>query len=215
MKVGRNKDNSDKNLITDQDIVAGNVYDKYNTRNPIYRRLVSSYFDHLTNLLGQVHPVTVLEVGCGEGHMADFARKQLGDVTLVALDVSQSVLVDAVEPYSQVRFVCGNGYRLPFDDGQFDLVLALESLEHMVEAEKALTEIRRVSKRDVIVSVPQEPVWRILNFVRGAYLTDLGNTPGHVRHWSKRGIVRLLRSHFEVEQVYAPFPWTMARCRVV
>lgn len=215
MQVGRNNEDPSGNGVTDQDIVAGNVYDKYNTRNPIYRRLVSSYFDHLTELLGQVRPATVLEVGCGEGHMADFARKKLGDVSLVALDVSQNVLVDAVGSFPQIRFVCGNGYRLPFEDHQFDLVLALESLEHMAEAERALAEIRRVSKRDVIVSVPQEPVWRILNFARGAYLSDFGNTPGHVRHWSKRGIVRLLRSHFRVDQVYAPFPWTMALCRVV
>ena len=39
---------------------------------------------------------------------------------------------------------------------------------------------------------PREPLWRGLNIARGAYLKDLGNTPGHLNHWSKRGFVALL-----------------------
>ena len=40
----------------------------------------------------------------------------------------------------------------------------------------------------LLVSVPREPLWRALNVARGAYLRELGNTPGHVNHWSKRGV---------------------------
>jgi ubiquinone/menaquinone biosynthesis C-methylase UbiE len=199
---------------SDIDVVAGNVYDKYNTRNPMYRWLVSRYFASLTDLLGETHPKRVLEVGCGEGHMTEFARKKLPQAGFTALDISNSIVSGAARDYQAIRFVCGNAYRLPFDENQFDLVLALESLEHMTNAEHALSEIRRVGSQDVIVSVPQEPIWRVLNFVRGAYQSEWGNTPGHVRHWSTRGIVHLLGQELRVERVLAPFPWTMAICSV-
>jgi hypothetical protein len=49
---------------------------------------------------------------------------------------------------------------------------------------------------------------------RGAYLGALGNTPGHVNHWSKRSFAALLSRYGTVEQVRSPFPWTMLLVRV-
>ena len=50
----------------------------------------------------------------------------------------------------------------------------------------------RCAQRWLLVSVPREPVWRMVNMARGAYWKDLGNTPGHVNHWSKRSFTRML-----------------------
>jgi hypothetical protein len=72
----------------------------------------------------------------------------------------------------------------------------------------------RVAKRHLLVSVPHEPLWRILNIARGAYVRELGNTPGHVNHWSKRSFVKLLERHGEVVEARLPFPWTMLLVRV-
>ena len=47
-----------------------------------------------------------------------------------------------------------------------------------------------------------------------AYLRELGNTPGHVNHWSKRAFVRELARHGEVVQARSPFPWTMLLVRL-
>jgi hypothetical protein len=43
---------------------------------------------------------------------------------------------------------------------------------------------------------------------------DLGNTPGHLNHWTRRGFVSFLESRFEVVSVRTPLPWTMALCHV-
>jgi hypothetical protein len=67
----------------------------------------------------------------------------------------------------------------------------------------------RVASRYLLVSVPREPLWRGLNMARGAYLKDLGNTPGHVNHWTKGSFVELLGRHGEVTEVRSPLPWTM------
>jgi hypothetical protein len=44
---------------------------------------------------------------------------------------------------------------------------------------------------------------------RGASLKDLGNTPGHLNHWSKRSFTQLLSRHGTVVEARSPFPWTM------
>jgi hypothetical protein len=49
---------------------------------------------------------------------------------------------------------------------------------------------------------------------RGAYLRELGNTPGHVNHWSKRGFVAFLSTVGEPVEVRSPFPWTMVLVRL-
>jgi hypothetical protein len=72
----------------------------------------------------------------------------------------------------------------------------------------------RCASRHVLVSVPHEPLWRALNLARGAYWRDLGNTPGHVNHFSKRAIVSLCARHGEVIETRSPFPWTMVLVRV-
>ena len=48
---------------------------------------------------------------------------------------------------------------------------------------------------------------------RGKYLGDLGNTPGHVNHWSRRGFLGLLSRRFEIVEARTPLPWTMALCK--
>jgi hypothetical protein len=91
---------------------------------------------------------------------------------------------------------------------------AIEVLEHVPDPERTVAEMARVAERWLLVSVPREPLWRGLNMARGAYLKDLGNTPGHVNHWSKRSFVQMLSRHGKVEEARSPFPWTMLLVRV-
>jgi hypothetical protein len=87
-------------------------------------------------------------------------------------------------------------------------------LEHVPEPGATLAEMARVARRWLLVSVPREPLWRGLNLARGAYVRDLGNTPGHLNHWSRRAFVSLLARHGTVQEARSPLPWTMALVRV-
>ena len=49
---------------------------------------------------------------------------------------------------------------------------------------------------------------------RGSYWGSLGNTPGHVNHWSKRSFASMLSRHGTVEEARSPFPWTMLLVRL-
>jgi SAM-dependent methyltransferase len=200
--------------MRDRDVVLGNVYDKYGTRNPIYRALVRGYFQTIDDLLASVHADRALEVGCGEGFVASWLEGRLRPATAAALDLSPEMMRSAVARYPRVRFLTGSAYRLPFPSRSFDIVFCVELLEHLVSPAEAIAEIKRVSRRWALFAVPREPIWRGLNLARGAYWSRLGNTPGHFQHWTRSGILRLLRKELHVDLVRSPFPWTMALCSV-
>jgi Methyltransferase domain len=93
------------------------------------------------------------------------------------------------------------------------LIVCCEVLEHLEDPEAALETIARLARPWAIVSVPREPMWRALNLARLSYVSRLGNTPGHLQHWSRRGFVRFLERRLELVELHSPLPWTIALCR--
>jgi 2-polyprenyl-3-methyl-5-hydroxy-6-metoxy-1,4-benzoquinol methylase len=190
--------------------VTGNTYDKYGSTNPVVKRLMAGFERTLAELFDRAAPRSLLDVGCGEGVLTHrWAQRLEGRV--VGIDLEDSAIQSEWEnrraPNLEYRVM--KAENLPFGDGEFDLACAIEVLEHVPDPEHTVAEMARVSSRHLLVSVPREPLWRALNMARGAYLRDLGNTPGHVNHWSKRGFVQLLSRHGEVVETRSPFPWTM------
>jgi 2-polyprenyl-3-methyl-5-hydroxy-6-metoxy-1,4-benzoquinol methylase len=197
-------------------VPTGNTFDKYGSRNPVVRRLMTGFERALVTLFELARPESVLDVGCGEGVLTLEWAQALGESPVVGLDLADPKLEAEWRRRSRpnLSFVTGRGEQLPFGAGEFDLVAAIETLEHVENPARTLSEMTRVAGRYLLVSVPREPLWRGLNLARGAYLRDLGNTPGHVNHWSRRGFERLLSAYGEVIEVRTPFPWTMALVRV-
>ncbi len=197
--------------------VTGNTYDKYGSTNPVVRRLMARFEGTLDELFTQADPQSLLDVGCGEGVLTHQWAQRLGDERrVVGIDLDDPALhaewAKRTAPNLEYRVM--KAENLPFGDAEFDAATAIEVLEHVPDAEHTVAEMARVAKRWLLVSVPREPLWRGLNMARGAYWKDLGNTPGHVNHWSKRSFVALLSRHGEVVQARSPFPWTMLLVRL-
>jgi SAM-dependent methyltransferase len=86
-----------------------------------------------------------LDLGCADGYYA-LGLAERGAATVVGLDVNADLIAGADrQPHpSSVRFVCGEGERLPFEDGSFDGVLLNEVLEHVRDDAATLREVHRV-----------------------------------------------------------------------
>ena len=93
-------------------------------------------------------------------------------------------------------------------------MLAIEVFEHLGDTAGALHELHRVCSGSLIASVPFEPIWRAGNMARGRYWRELGNTPGHINHWTKNGFAELVGRRFDVRAVRSPLPWTMVAASV-
>jgi len=192
-------------------VPTGNTYDKYGSANPVVRRLMAGFERTLDELFTFASPGSVLDVGCGEGVLSERWARRLGTGRVVGIDLADPKLEAEWGRRRQpnLEFRAMSGERIDYADGTFDLVAATEVLEHVEDPALVLAEMARVAASHLLVSVPHEPLWRGLNMVRGAYLKDLGNTPGHLNHWTRRGFVRLLSRHGQVTEVRSPFPWTM------
>jgi SAM-dependent methyltransferase len=192
--------------------VAGNTYDKYATTNPIERRMMTGFFDALDRALAGPAPKLVVEVGAGEGRVTARLVERFPDADVIGLDLPDGELAGEWAGLGLPMFF-GDVTRLPFPDRSVDLVVGLEVLEHVPQPHRALAEIARVCAGTAVLSVPREPIWRAGNLARGRYVPALGNTPGHVNHWSSRAFIRFVGTALDVAHVERPLPWTMVRAR--
>ena len=198
------------------EIPTGNTYDKYGSTNPVVRRLMAGFERTLAELFTTAAPASVLDVGCGEGVLTEQWAWRLGSGRVVGIDLDDPKLRSewTARERPNLEFRPMLVETLAFGEDEFELVAATEVLEHVEDPRRALAEMARVASRWLLVSVPHEPLWRALNMARGAYLKDLGNTPGHLNHWTRREFVALLAGYGRVVETRSPFPWTMLLVQV-
>ncbi len=191
-------------------VPTGNTYDKYATTNPIERRMMSGFLRALDEMVDGLTPARVLEIGAGEGEVLARVTARHPGAVVIGCDLADHDLAGEWRAAGHLGLFA-DATRLPFPDRAFDVVLAIEVLEHIPRPERALAELARVCSGTLVASVPLEPVWRAGNIARGRYVRQLGNTPGHVNHWTRRGFRSFVATRFDVESVRAPLPWTMVR----
>jgi 2-polyprenyl-3-methyl-5-hydroxy-6-metoxy-1,4-benzoquinol methylase len=195
--------------------VTGNTYDKYGSKNPVVRRMMAGFTGTLDELFTRAAPTSLLDVGCGEGVLVhEWAQKIDGRV--VGIDLDDPLLHEQwkTRQAPNLEYRVMKAENLPFADDEFDAATAIEVLEHVPEPGVTLAEMARCARRHLLVSVPREPLWRGLNMARGSYLKEMGNSPGHLNHWSKRSFVALLGQYGQVIEARSPFPWTMLLVRL-
>jgi 2-polyprenyl-3-methyl-5-hydroxy-6-metoxy-1,4-benzoquinol methylase len=202
-----------QNLPETPDVVIGNHTKKYTARNPAIRWLTMRWVERLESVLDRVAAETTgrqdraLEVGCGEGVIAEKLAQRWKQVA--ALDLPDAGLRGEWQARPGPGYLHADAQVLPFAANQFDVVVAAEVLEHLPDPERGLAEMARVCSGSLVLSVPREPIFRGCNLLAGRYVRDLGNTPGHLNHWSTRSFVRFVSTVARVRLVTKPFPWTV------
>jgi 2-polyprenyl-3-methyl-5-hydroxy-6-metoxy-1,4-benzoquinol methylase len=209
----------DKSTHLEDGVVIGNVFPKYTTTNPVGRFLVGRFHKVLDMLVDDINPETIHEVGCGEGFL--LSRYHQSNRRLLGTDFSSRIIQIARKNCAEyiangeIFFQVADIYSMISDHHGAEVILVSEVLEHLEAPDEALKVLKTLAKPYIIFSVPREPVWRLLNITRGSYLSQMGNTPGHLKHWTRRGFVRLISQHFEVLKVFSPLPWTIILGRTI
>jgi 2-polyprenyl-3-methyl-5-hydroxy-6-metoxy-1,4-benzoquinol methylase len=200
--------------VTNEDFLGpiGNATPKYAASNPIVRRLLERFLGRIDQAAESIGAKSVLDVGCGEGVVTERLARLLAPAAVLGVDADDAHLSEEWRRRSvpNISFATGSAYDLPFEDGSFDLVCAIEVLEHLERPRDALAEMSRVATDALLLSVPNEPIWRISHMLAGRNLLALGNSPGHLNHWSKPAFADLVSGYGRVERIESVFPWTLA-----
>lgn len=201
-KVGNNtmhKRKSSENLAAYQA--------KYLDSSLIVRYANSRFLHTIKTFVDSISPNMILDVGCGEGIVLEQLRAD-HLVPSLGIDLDPARIYFAKSEAGDTPYIIGNAQELPFGDNSIDLVMILEVLEHVGEPNTVLQEALRVTSKYLLASVPNEPWWRIGNMLRLKYLSDWGNTPEHINHWTVRGFKRFIKGQFHILRVETPVLWT-------
>ena len=182
---------------------------KYLSKNPISRQLVYNFNSQLKKIIKELNFTSLLDAGCGEGVTIKLLEEYLQNINCVGIDLDETHIQMSKENAPFCKYKIGNIYNLPFNKESFEIVMCLEVLEHLEKPDTALQELHRLSSKYVIISVPREPIWRLLNMARGKYWKELGNTPGHINHYNSKKIVNLIKKQFKILCILKPLPWTI------
>jgi ubiquinone/menaquinone biosynthesis C-methylase UbiE len=101
---------------------------------------------------------SLLDVGCGNGYFCHWISAKKNIQKVVGADISEGRLTRASTRYPNIEFVHSDILHLPFTNSQFDVVASIEVIEHQLDPLAALKELSRVSRRWVVITVPNREV---------------------------------------------------------
>ena len=188
-------------------------YQKYKNPNPVQHWLIVRFYTAILELLVKINYGSLLDAGCGEGLSIQKIMSENHDFHIYGMDLSLPAIKLAKNLHNQLIFIQGNVLNLPFKDKSFELVICLEVLEHLERPEQGLSELLRVSGGFILLSVPNEPYFRIANLLRGKNLSRWGNDSGHIQHWSANGFITYISHQTRVIAWRGSFPWIIVLCQ--
>ena len=185
-------------------------FKKHTHRNPIQRMLLWNFFETLLGLIKEKNAQSILDVGCGEGFTLNRLSENKIGAKLEGVEYSKAAIELGQKTYPNIKIKEGNIYQLPYEDNSFDLVLCTEVLEHLDDPQKGLRELIRVSKKYLVISVPNEPLFMMAQFIRGKNWSRFGNDIEHINHWTFWQFGNFVKKeNIKVLGTRHPFAWTM------
>ncbi|MEK7159992.1 MAG: class I SAM-dependent methyltransferase [Patescibacteria group bacterium] len=193
---------------------------KHTSKNPVQKFLIGNFEKTIANQIQKLDVSSILDAGCGEGFTLEYLRVRNIGKTYEGVDFLQKAVEIGTKIHPNITLRKESVYEMPYKDNSFDLVLSTEVLEHLEEPQKALKEIFRVSKKYVLLSVPNEPIFIASNFLRGKNWSRFGNDIEHINHWTFFGFEKFVKENLPAGRQDAgvnikivsrkhPFPWTM------
>ncbi len=189
---------------------------KYESKNPFKRMALDKFYQALLELPFKAE--NVLNAGCGEGFGAGRMQEANPKLNIWGVDLSYPALLTAQEISAGMETVQADVTCLPFPQNCFDMVVSLEVLEHLPEPELAIQNYRQLSNQYLLLSVPNEPIFRTLRMLEGNDLLQWGDHPEHINHWNFISFARFLKMNglrVISRKVPFPFTWVIVLCEVI
>lgn len=181
---------------------------KHTSKNPIQKFLIKNFYSSLISLVKPLKAKLILDAGCGEGFTMDKLSKHGIGEKIEGVEYSTDAIELGKKFFPHLTIKQGSIYDLPYKVNSFDLVVCTEVLEHLEEPAKALKEMMRVSRKYLIISVPNEPLFMLSNFLRGKNLSRFGNDEEHINHWNPLSLKKYLKENgLRIMKTRLPFPW--------
>jgi SAM-dependent methyltransferase len=159
----------------------------YRREGASYLRPVEAYFVFLELLRARTEH-TLLDVACGAGMLLQAASGCMRH--LHGTDISEVAVALAKRNVPGASIALANAERLPYRNETFDLVTCLGSLERMLNASKALEEIRRVGKRNArycfLVRNSSTFSWKVLGRIQQRQLAASHAGADSLSNWTSR-----------------------------
>ncbi|KKQ27326.1 MAG: hypothetical protein A3H17_04220 [Candidatus Levybacteria bacterium RIFCSPLOWO2_12_FULL_37_14] len=181
---------------------------KHTSKNPIQKFLIKNFYSSLISLIKPLKAESILDAGCGEGFTINKLKENGIGKKIEGMEYSKEAISFGKKLFPHLTIKQGSVYDLPYKDNSFDLIICTEVLEHLEYPIRALKEMLRVSKKYLVISIPNEPLFMISNFLRGKNLSSLGNDVGHINHWNPLSFKKYLgKNGLMIKKVKLPFPW--------
>ncbi len=191
-------------------------YKKHANTNPIQKMLIGNFYNTFYKMVKPLRANSILDVGCGEGFtLKKLEEKKIGKMN-EGIDYSSDAIKIGKKIYPELNLKKGDVYKLDYKDNSFDLSICTEVLEHLENPTKAVEEIRRVTSKYIVFSVPNEPFFILANLLRGKYLKSFGNHPEHINHWTAKGFESFLKKQgLVIVKSRHPFAWSLVLAKKV
>lgn len=184
---------------------------KYTNKIFFHKLFLNRFLDTIFYEINKLSPKTILDFGCGEGFFLKAMKDRgLSEKKILGVDNREDAIERAITLIPEYDFRYLDLFQINPDEFQFDLVMAIEVLEHLYEPENFLKHLTTLSSRYVLFSVPFEPWFRIINLCRGRDILHLGNHPEHINHWSLTSFRKFLAPYVKIKTLYVRFPWIVS-----
>ncbi|WP_395374589.1 class I SAM-dependent methyltransferase [Marinicella sp. W31] len=203
-------------MKVDSRFVEKHKHEKYDTRNPIGQLVIKNFMSAITSLLKPIGESihTVNECGCGQGHVSRRLQAVLPHAQVRGFDLStKDIRLAQIQSDSKIIFSQKSIYDLGTSD-KADLIVCCEVLEHLQEPELALQKMAALEAQYYLFSVPREPLWKVCQMLAGNHISEWGNTPGYINHWSVKKFEDFIGLYYQPIETLKPFPWQMVLARL-
>jgi 2-polyprenyl-3-methyl-5-hydroxy-6-metoxy-1,4-benzoquinol methylase len=185
-------------------------FEKHTTKNPVGRVFLNRFLNLVVKTIRPLNIDTILDAGSGEGFTLNRLQQEKIGKNYEGIEYDQNAIDLGKKLYPKITIKKGDIYELPYKSNSFDLVICTEVLEHLDNPKKAYRELLRVSRKYVLLSVPNEPWFTIQRIGRLQNIRHLGAHPEHIQHWTAPAFTKFVKVRgVKVIGRKFPTPWTM------